>query len=80
MSHARIMSANEARDLVPIRRSERFAGAIDYAVTQGKNLCSVNFTARDSEIRSLEKLGYEVTVSRDHDNTFIYWFNKEEIA
>jgi len=74
MTYTKIMTAQEARAIVPTSRSALFQEAIRFAIDHdGSSNCFVRFRATPEELDNLEELGYDVNVSTN-GTTHINWF------
>jgi hypothetical protein len=74
MTSTKIITAQEARSMVPTSRSSLFQEAIQFAISHdGSSNCFVRFRATTEELIKLRLLGYEAYVS-NLGATHISWF------
>jgi len=71
---ASMLTAQEAKEMVPVHRKTMFNKAIRDAVVGGNSCCFVRFRANPQELAMLQGLGYETNVT-SCACTHIYWFN-----
>ena len=67
-----LLSASEAREMMPNARASKVDKAIRYAIKEGETTCFVRFRCTENELRMWEDLGYGVRTCNS-GSTFFSW-------
>jgi hypothetical protein len=72
-----LLSASQAREMMPHARANKVEKAIRFAIKEGETTCFVRFRCTEGELRMWEDLGYNVRTCSS-GSTFFSW-NKEVV-
>lgn len=67
-----LLSASEARKMMPDARARKVEKAIRFAIKNGETTCFVRFRCTEGELRMWEDLGYGVRTCSS-GSTFFSW-------